>query len=837
MLGLGADLLPVVSDPSAVPAPSSKVKAFGKIPSEYDAGGRAYGLAGWQSREILPEHIARWSADRRLGMCVRASAVRAIDVDVTDPELADKIHSALVHELVELDKQSPLRTRANSPKFLLPFHLEGAYKKRIINTAHGRIEFLADGQQWVAAGCHPSGARYEWAGGLPDSTPTLSLDEFEKLWKRLSEDFSVEPERPTVAREPEDNTVLTEIDATTRLRLAGALAHPPLREAADDNSTFSKIGYALLSLGSVGYDLWTSFERGGSDHQTTPQSWWGAHSTQVPKSDYRTVLGLARELGWGLAQAEDFPTADAEPSPLAAPPRDPLDALSEPLERPILRLAAGQLHHYAKRAEQILSPDVYTQANALVRIGGAAELGDTETNRDAAQRVIIPTTREYVRRRLTEKADLQCFDGRTQKWKPTDCPGPLADNIMKLGDWPHIRALDAIARAPFIRADGSICEVPGYDIPSRVLYLPSDDFPAAPESPTYAVARAALATLLAPFDEFPYATDAARAAFAAHILTEVTRTAVDTAPMFWYSAPSAGTGKTLLAAMASLIVHGTGAPVRPWAGDEDEMRKAIFASLLAGDRTITFDNIPNGAKIRSAVLCGFITSGATYKDRRLGVSEVVSVRNRATCLATGNNITPVSDLARRSIVVRLDANTAALRSRTFEIANIKEYVRQHRAQLLLAALTVVRAHHLACPQGPTPLPSFEDWSRLVRNALLWLGMADPVETQEDEADDETENDGAVFELLGTSPVLAGREFTAADIVVACADLADTDGTLQSAMRASGCTDVTDATRVGYWLRDKRDKVSGLYKLERCKLSRGHYKWRLRCLSTDNKDLS
>jgi hypothetical protein len=831
---LGADLLPVVPDPAAIPAPSSKVKAFGKIPSEFDSEGRAYGLAAWQSRKILPEHVARWSSDRRLGMCVRASAVRAIDVDVTDEDLSGSIYDALS------GIARCTRNRDNSAKFLIAFKLEGSYKKRIINTAHGRIEFLADGQQWVAAGTHPSGTRYTWtvAGGLPHEFPTLSPDEFEALWARLSADFSVEPQRTqsTLASTTGDATLLTELDRTTGLRLAEALMYQPLLDSAADNSVWSEIGYALLSLGQEGYNLWHDFSRRAPGYiANAPEEWWEAHVSQTPRTDYRHILNMARALGWGLARAEDFPTADAEPPTAAAPAHDPLDALSEPLERPILRLAAGQLHHYAKRAEQILSPDVYTQANALVRLGGAAEL-ESDATRDAAQCVIIPATREYVRRRLTEKADLQRFDNRTQKWKPTDCPGPLADNIMKLGDWPHIRALDAIARAPFIRADGSICEVPGYDAASCVLYLPSEDFPAAPEAPTYDAARAALATLLAPFDEFPYGTEAAKAAFAAHILTEVTRTAVDTAPMFWYSAPSAGTGKTLLAAMASLIVHGTGAPVRPWAGDEDEMRKAIFASLLAGDRTIAFDNIPNGSKIRSSVLCSFITSGATYKDRRLGVSEVVSVRNRATCLATGNNITPVSDLARRSIVVRLDANTAALRSRTFEIANIKEYVRQHRAQLLLAALTMVRAHHLAGWRGPTPLPSFEDWSRLVRNALLWLGMADPVETQEDEADDETENDEAVFGLLANSPVLAGRDFTAADIVVACADLADTDGLLQTAMRASGCADVTDAARVGYWLRDKRDKVSGLYKLERCKLSRGHYKWRLRSLRPDSKDL-
>lgn len=48
-----------------------------------------------------------------------------------------------------------------------------------------------------------------------------------------------------------------------------------------------------------------------------------------------------------------------------------------------------------------------------------------------------------------------------------------------------------------------------------------------------------------------------------------------------------------------------------------------------------------------------------------------------------------------------------------------------------AALTILRAHHVAgSPAQGTSLGSFADWSRRVRDALIWLGEADPCETMD-----------------------------------------------------------------------------------------------------------
>jgi putative DNA primase/helicase len=829
VLGLGADLLPVVADPDAPRSAGSKIIKFGKTPSAYDREGNAHGFKAWTKRDITPDDIRRWSSDDRLSLCVRASACRAIDVDITKPELAQRIADALGHQLTRA-----IRTRANSSKFLVPLHVPGALPKRIIYCgAAGRIEFLGNGQQWLAAGPHQSGTPYEWTGGLPESIPELTLDEFEALWSTLQQfavsEARVANDKPEVASG--ENTLLTEATPQQLEDLKSALAYPPLVSTAADNTGWTEIGYALLSLGDVGRALWQDFSASAPGYEpAADDDWWDAHSGQTPRSDFRHIFTLARRLGWRtLADVAAFPVVDLVPD-------------LNPAAKPVLRLTAGQLDRYAVAAESILSPEVFTQSGGLVRIGAGTEVIDETLNRSAEQRAIIRVTAEYLRRKLNELADIQKYSKTEEEWRPIDCPKDLAVNILDQRDWPKLRALEAISRAPFLRNDKTVCETPGYDASSGVMYIPNSVFPALPAAPTRDDALTALDALAAPFTEFPYATAGARSAFIAHILTEVARVALDAAPMFWYSAPSAGTGKTLLSKMAAIITHGSEVSLRPWVDDNEEIRKVIFASLLAGDRSIGFDNVPNGAKIRSSMLCALLTSGNTYQDRRLGASEVVTVKNKATCFASGNNITPVSDMARRSLIIRLDADVTSkeLRKRSFSIMNLESYVKLHRPQLLVHALTVIRAYFAADSRvGVTPLPSFERWSEFVREPLLWLGLADPIDTQEEETDDELDSTAAAFSTLATmTSIGAGREFYAKQVVDAICSMFDTDGAALNALISAGCGDPTNPNKVGYWLRDKRDVIAGGYKLERGRRTTvGGQTWVFRAQHTGpNEDL-
>jgi putative DNA primase/helicase len=497
-------------------------------------------------------------------------------------------------------------------------------------------------------------------------------------------------------------------------------------------------------------------------------------------------------------------------------------------ERPVIWLDGGLLAENATRCEWILSDEVYVRDHALVRIGAARELDPTnaqEIRRVDAQPIVMQLSVEYIQRRLTERVRFERYDARSKQYLPKDCPKGLASAIAKYGEWLMMRELRAIATAPFIRPDLTVCAEPGYDECSRTFYAPNAAFPALPEHPTRAEAQVALSTLLAPFAEFPFADPAHKAAFAAHLLTEAVRPAVDTVPLFVYTAPEAGTGKSLLSEMPACIVHGMPPAMRAWSGDGEELRKVLFASLLAGDRTIGFDNVPSGSKIYAAELCRFVTS-ITYSDRKLGVSETASMPNTAVAFLTGNNLTPAGDLARRSIVVRLDANvdSRALRERAFTIDDLRSYVRAQRAELLVAALTVVRAFVVAgAPRQAKPLPSFEQWAGLVRDPLAWLGLADPLVTQDQETDNGSEPLSAAFEAI--SRWRGDQWFQSSELHAQ----ALWDESIHDALVAASCN-VNDARHIGMWLSGHRGRKVNDVKLEGATVTRdgrgGVRGWRL-----------
>jgi hypothetical protein len=190
VLGLGPDLLPVVSNPGATISPTSKLKALGKVPSRYNRERHAAGISSWTSHVATPAELERWSTEPDYGICIQTRTVRAIDCDLADNVFAEEVRDAigefLRHEL-------PTRRRLGSSKFLLAFTLPGDLPKRVIKTAHGIIEFLATGQQFIAIGTHPSGSRYIWEPALPSEIPALTLEQFDALWSALEAKFATEP--------------------------------------------------------------------------------------------------------------------------------------------------------------------------------------------------------------------------------------------------------------------------------------------------------------------------------------------------------------------------------------------------------------------------------------------------------------------------------------------------------------------------------------------------------------------------------------------------------------------------------------------------------------------
>ena len=157
---------------------------------------------------------------------------------------------------------------------------------------------------------------------------------------------------------------------------------------------------------------------------------------------------------------------------------------------------------------------------------------------------------------------------------------------------------------------------------------------------------------------------------------------------------------------------------------------------------------------------------------------------------------------------------------------------ENRAQLLIDALTIIKAYISlkAFVHMPVELPSFERWSQLVRNPLIWLGMTDPVITQLNETDDETKNVGPIFEKLVAN--FGERTFTAGDMARIVGSLSDERNELSDALTQMGCSEPNNPIKVGYWLRASKDKIGSGWKLVHDGHNKFGVRWRLQRTNGD-----
>jgi hypothetical protein len=238
--------------------------------------------------------------------------------------------------------------------------------------------------------------------------------------------------------------------------------------------------------------------------------------------------------------------------------------------------------------------------------------------------------------------------------------------------------------------------------------------------------------------------------------------------------------------------HAERAPVLTAGRNEEETEKRLVAALLSGQTIISIDNV-NG-QLGGDALCQIIER-PVVAVRPLGQSTFTKVESRASCFATGNNIQLVGDMTRRVLLCSLDPDVERPELRVFH-SNPFDAVLADRGKYVAAALLIVRAYIVAgCPRTLPPLASFEDWSRMVRSALVWLGRPDPCETM-NKARSEDPITSSLSNLF-TSWHLAGG--SAARTVAAIKDLANANddfGGLRHSNFREALIDVADDGRNG-----------------------------------------
>lgn len=374
-------------------------------------------------------------------------------------------------------------------------------------------------------------------------------------------------------------------------------------------------------------------------------------------------------------------------------------------------------------------------------------------------------SKPIVRNLITRACRLFSREGKGRKHIAP--PGWLVDSVYSLGNYGgKIRTITGIIEAPTIRPDGSILQSSGWDAPTGLVLKSSIDFPEIANEPTKADARQAAETLLEVVVDFPFRNLSDRSAWLALVLSLVGRAAVDgCVPLFPIAANVRGSGKSKLADAASLIAYGRPAARKPFAKHDDEQRKVITTIALEGGPVVLFDNLDG--RLSGASLDAALTA-STWSDRLLGVSATTGeLPLRTVWIATGNNLSFGSAIARRVLPITLMSELENPEDRKgFKHPDLLGWIANERPRLVSAALTILRAWFKAGkPQVDRETwGSFEEWTRVIRGSIVWLGLADPLQTREiaKESDDSAMLLGLLIAGIEEADP-DGRGLTAAEI--------------------------------------------------------------------------
>lgn len=481
--------------------------------------------------------------------------------------------------------------------------------------------------------------------------------------------------------------------------------------------------------------------------------------------------------------------------PRSAPPRGPprlppelrgtAPADDERDDRPTIYFEPNKLYALARLTEE------YTAGHGwpiFSRAGGLVSLTRTVGLPPRLTQVGTHRLRGMADRAIRWVQEKRSRDGEPYD-KPITAPIEVIQVLGELGEWRHFPCVDSVTESPTLRPDGSVVEEPGYDPTTRLLYVPAGEYPRVPDRPTHADATAAALRLMDLFDEFPFVELCDASAVLASILTMCLRSSMTTAPIFHVDSDTPGTGKTLIPDVVVRIV--TGRPMIPQSqiDDENEFNKMLTAEVIEGSPYVIIDNARG--TFGSPTLDKVLTSGF-HAGRLLNRSEMVRLPCRATFWVTGNNLVLAGDLPRRTIQIRIVANLEnPAQGREFKIKNLRAHALEHRHALVVDALTIARAYAVAGfpdhgpggPMGGAPLGSFEEWDRLVRRPLLWLGMADPLDTQKRlQAADNPDLELVLMAMDAWTQLFGPKVLTLADVLRAITgELSETEQRLRDAL--------------------------------------------------------
>jgi len=553
---------------------------------------------------------------------------------------------------------------------------------------------------------------------------------------------------------------------------------------ADNRAIWLKIGAALESTGWGGAEAlwreWSETSFGLFNEEDQIKTWKGFAKYQGQKAGVGSIFDLAVEYGW-----------------------------SNKKRLPQIRIDTPNVEQVVNETEQALiaaGRGIYQRGGRIVCVKEELVLSNKSGE---IMRQHIHELGEYALiEHMSASATFERYDGRSKSVVEVSAPMSLAKTLQQRSHL-NLPLLTGIINAPTLRANGSLISEPGYDPETGLLFDPQGvKFPAVLENPTKKDAEEGLAKLKFLLSTFRFETDSDRSVALSGILTAIVRkSAIAFAPMHCFDASLPGTGKSKLVDITSVIATGREAGIVGQAKSEEELEKRLGSLLLSGD-SIALDNC--AAPVNSSFLCSVLTQ-LIVKPRTLGKSETPSLPTNIMVTATGNNLRIAGDLTRRSLICRIDPETERPELRKFDNDPVAD-AKAHRPQLIVAGLTMLKAYLVAGCPCQVNLGSFEDWSKLIRSTLIWLGETDPVETMERLRESDPVLDEKRVVMDAWKDLYADRKIEVADIMKHLGEeesLADPQKreNLRTALLAiAGVRGEVDGKRLGFWLRANKDAM-------------------------------
>lgn len=433
----------------------------------------------------------------------------------------------------------------------------------------------------------------------------------------------------------------------------------------------------------------------------------------LTESQVRSALEQAA-LSVGLTESEIRSTLD---SGLRAGAQTPRRAPEAPTVIEIVehesavitkkRILCPGFHRFANGSDQRVSLTDFADA-ALAMIGThklyrrATIVGYVEDSQ------FIPASPTFVRLLVDAAGDIEHHKvvRDIAEIEYLQCSDDLAALILEHArKHPNVLPVHAICPHPVITPTGDVL---GNGYHDGVL-VTDDCSDATPIDP---------ATLLV---DFPM--DAiGRANWQALILTILVRPALNgDVPVFLFSAPQPGTGKSFLALkMPGLVTHGRDFGSTQWPKDESEVSKKLLALAISGSPVLGLDNVHG--TLDSGALASFITS-RVISDRILGRSETVTLPNCCVVVANGNNLVVSGEMARRGCTIELRPQKDQTQRNDWVHADILAACLAARRGILRHYADMARAWKKAgCPPCDVVMGGFEQWARLVPAIAAHAGL-------------------------------------------------------------------------------------------------------------------